>query len=178
MGSAAGRPGRPWEFWHRPRLSSRSATAPGGFTLPSGRSRAPRRGGERLGRFPIWRRRRIRSGRRCGWPSQRQHPKCRHREGLGGRGGSLHLGRGHRRVQRRIGLPVGNQRPHHGDRRFQRHRPCAHVGPVQAMVHSGKIHYFIAGGAGATSGSNAGAITSWVENHFTATTVGGTTSTT
>ena len=43
----------------------------------------------------------------------------------------------------------------------------------------GKIHYFIAGGVfggpGGGSSSTSSAIASWVESHFTSTTVGGVT---
>ena len=45
-------------------------------------------------------------------------------------------------------------------------------------VAEGKIHYFIAGGGGGTGGggsSSSSAITSWVESHFSSTTVGGST---
>ncbi|MCU1491949.1 MAG: glycosyl transferase [Acidimicrobiaceae bacterium] len=57
--------------------------------------------------------------------------------------------------------------------------PAPSLAQFEADVAAGKIHYFIAdGGAGAGGGgtsSVAGAITSWVEAHYTATTVGGVT---
>ncbi len=50
----------------------------------------------------------------------------------------------------------------------------------QAWVQQGLIHYFVAGGqgggpSGGQDGGAAGEITSWVESHYTATTVGGVT---
>ena len=60
--------------------------------------------------------------------------------------GSLHLGRGHRRLQQRRRLPARHRRAGHGDRRLQRHRPHARRSPSSSVVADGKIHYFIAGG--------------------------------
>ena len=47
----------------------------------------------------------------------------------------------------------------------------------QAWVSEGRIHYFIAGGATGPGGGSGTAteISSWVESHYTATTIGGTT---
>jgi len=48
----------------------------------------------------------------------------------------------------------------------------------EKYVSEGKIRYFIAGGGGGGMGggsSSGSAITSWVESHFTSTTVGGST---
>ncbi len=46
--------------------------------------------------------------------------------------------------------------------------PAPTLAQFKAFVKAGKIHYFISGGTGASSASDAGAITSWVESHFTA----------
>ena len=58
--------------------------------------------------------------------------------------------------------------------------PAPSLSQFEADVRAGKIHYFIAGGAGgfgaaSTSASTADQITSWVENHFHARTVDGVT---
>jgi 4-amino-4-deoxy-L-arabinose transferase-like glycosyltransferase len=66
--------------------------------------------------------------------------------------------------------------------------PAPTLAQFQQLVSQGKIHYFIAGGGFGAAGGAAGggvassststtsrAITTWVEQHFTATTVGGTT---
>ncbi len=53
--------------------------------------------------------------------------------------------------------------------------PAPTLAQFTAWVAAGRIHYFIAGGTGAGSSDDASAITTWVEDHFTATTVGGTT---
>ena len=66
--------------------------------------------------------------------------------------------------------------------------PSPTLAQFEKYVSAGKIHYYIAGGAGAGAargvggGGSAGggsddasAITSWVESHFTAETVGGVT---
>ena len=53
--------------------------------------------------------------------------------------------------------------------------PAPTLAQFRAWVAAGRIHYFIAGGTGAGSSDDASAITTWVEDHFTATTVGGTT---
>jgi hypothetical protein len=67
--------------------------------------------------------------------------------------------------------------------------PAPALTEFQQMVTSHEVHYFVAGaggfaagglgGAGATArdgaGSDAAQITSWVESHFTAKSVGGTT---
>ncbi len=60
--------------------------------------------------------------------------------------------------------------------------PAPSLAQFEKYVAEGKIHYFIAGGGlglggGGAGGSNdvAAQITSWVESHFTSTTVGGTT---
>jgi hypothetical protein len=47
----------------------------------------------------------------------------------------------------------------------------------EAYVSKGDIHYFIAsgGGGGASGGGSDSEITSWVEAHFTSTTIGGVT---
>jgi 4-amino-4-deoxy-L-arabinose transferase-like glycosyltransferase len=54
--------------------------------------------------------------------------------------------------------------------------PAPTLAQFQAYVAAGKIHYFLAGGRGGFgSSSSSSAITSWVESHFTARTVGGVT---
>ncbi len=56
--------------------------------------------------------------------------------------------------------------------------PAPTLAQFERYVASKKIHYFIAGGGGpgnGTSGSTAGQITQWVENHFTAQTLDGVT---
>ncbi len=57
--------------------------------------------------------------------------------------------------------------------------PSITLAQFEKLVAAGEIHYFIGGGnsgggPGGGSSSNS-AITSWVESHYTATTVGGTT---
>jgi 4-amino-4-deoxy-L-arabinose transferase-like glycosyltransferase len=53
--------------------------------------------------------------------------------------------------------------------------PAPSLAQFQAYVQQGKIHYFIASGGrgGPASSSSATEITSWVEAHFSAQTVGG-----
>jgi 4-amino-4-deoxy-L-arabinose transferase-like glycosyltransferase len=59
--------------------------------------------------------------------------------------------------------------------------PAPTLAQFERWVSDKKIHYFIAGGAGGggafggSSASSSSAITTWVEQHFTATTVGGVT---
>jgi 4-amino-4-deoxy-L-arabinose transferase-like glycosyltransferase len=57
--------------------------------------------------------------------------------------------------------------------------PAPTLAQFEKYVAEGKIHYFIsgggAGGLGQGTGDVAATITSWVESHFTAQTVGGTT---
>jgi 4-amino-4-deoxy-L-arabinose transferase-like glycosyltransferase len=58
--------------------------------------------------------------------------------------------------------------------------PSPTLAQFEQYVAQGKIHYFISSGGGFGGGQGSGSddaskITSWVENHFTATTVGGTT---
>jgi 4-amino-4-deoxy-L-arabinose transferase-like glycosyltransferase len=58
--------------------------------------------------------------------------------------------------------------------------PTPTLAQFEKYVADGKIHYFISGGGaggfgGGGSGDDATQITSWVESHFTAKTVGGTT---
>ncbi len=50
--------------------------------------------------------------------------------------------------------------------------PAPTLAQFQAMVSRGEIHYFIASGLGG-GGGDASRITSWVEEHFSATTIGG-----
>ncbi len=56
--------------------------------------------------------------------------------------------------------------------------PAPTLAEFEKLVAAGKIHYFIGGGvgggpAGAGGSSAASDITTWVESHFSATTVGG-----
>ena len=57
--------------------------------------------------------------------------------------------------------------------------PAPSLAQFEQYVSEGKIHYFIGGGgAGGQSqggSSDSSAITQWVESHFTAATIGGTT---
>ena len=57
--------------------------------------------------------------------------------------------------------------------------PSPTLAQFERLVAEGKIHYFIAGGVfggpGGGSSSTSSAIASWVESHFTSTTVGGVT---
>jgi hypothetical protein len=64
--------------------------------------------------------------------------------------------------------------------------PAPTLAQFESDVREGKIHYFIsggvglgggggAGGGGASTSGDASAITQWVESHFTAKAVGGTT---
>jgi len=58
--------------------------------------------------------------------------------------------------------------------------PTPSPAAFQALVKAGKVHYFLAGGSGRFGGPGGGsaassAITSWVEQTFTATTIGGVT---
>jgi hypothetical protein len=62
--------------------------------------------------------------------------------------------------------------------------PYPTLSQFEKLVHEGKIHYFIAsgaggagpaGGPGAGGGSTSSAIESWVTSHFSSTTVGGVT---
>jgi hypothetical protein len=52
--------------------------------------------------------------------------------------------------------------------------PAPTLAEFEQLVAAGKIHYFIAGGGGGPGGGD-NAITSWVEAHFSSTTVGGVT---
>ena len=90
---------------------------------------------------------------------------------VGGRGG---------RVQRSRRLPVGGRRAGYGHRRFQRDGPGAHPGPVREIRKGKEDPLFHRLGFGFRGPSGAGSddaslITSWVESHFTATTIGGVT---
>ena len=56
--------------------------------------------------------------------------------------------------------------------------PSPALAQFQAYVAAGKIHYFIGGGGfgGQQGGSDSsGGISSWVQSHYTAVTIGGTT---
>ncbi len=61
--------------------------------------------------------------------------------------------------------------------------PAPSLAQFEKYVSEGKIHYYIAsgggfgggGGPGRSTSDDASAITSWVESHFTAETVGGVT---
>jgi 4-amino-4-deoxy-L-arabinose transferase-like glycosyltransferase len=55
--------------------------------------------------------------------------------------------------------------------------PAPTLAQFQQLVSQGRIHYFIAGGGfgGGASSSTSTAITTWVEQHFAARAVGGTT---
>ncbi len=58
--------------------------------------------------------------------------------------------------------------------------PTPTLAQFEQLVSQGKIHYFIGGGGmgrgpGAGTSTSSSAITSWVEQHFAATTIGGTT---
>jgi hypothetical protein len=57
--------------------------------------------------------------------------------------------------------------------------PWPTLAVFEKLVSEGRIHYFIAAGAGGVPGvggsSDSSAITTWVESHFSTTTAGGTT---
>ena len=58
--------------------------------------------------------------------------------------------------------------------------PAPSLAQFERYVAEGKIHYFVAGGGAGGGGGQGGssssnAITAWVEAHYTATTIGGTT---
>jgi len=53
--------------------------------------------------------------------------------------------------------------------------PAPTLAQFQALVAQGKVHYFIGSGGGMASGSTSNAISSWVSQHFTSTTVDGVT---
>ena len=59
--------------------------------------------------------------------------------------------------------------------------PSPTLAQFESLVGQGKIHYFIAGGGfgggagGGRTSSSTSQITSWVESHFTAQTIGGVT---
>jgi hypothetical protein len=59
--------------------------------------------------------------------------------------------------------------------------PTPTLAQFEKDVAQGEIHYFIAGGGGrgvgglGGGGNDASQVTSWVESHFTATTIGGVT---
>ena len=53
--------------------------------------------------------------------------------------------------------------------------PAPTLAQFQAVVAQGKVHYFIGSGGGMTSGSTSNAISSWVSQHFSSTTVDGVT---
>ena len=137
----------------------------GGF--PGGRAAGT------AGGFPGWGRpRRV---------AQLQRPQ-RHPDSLpGAKRHPVPLDPGHRRSQRGRRVPAGHQPGRHGHRRFQRQRPHSHPGPVPEV--GGRRHRPLLhrrwprggpGGGPGTSGA-AAAITSWVEAHFSSSTVGGVT---
>jgi 4-amino-4-deoxy-L-arabinose transferase-like glycosyltransferase len=78
------------------------------------------------------------------------------------------------------GYQLGSDEPVMAIGGFNGTDPSPTLAEFEALVTAGRIHYFIAsgGGLGPGQGSGSGAaseITSWVERHFTARTVGGTT---
>jgi 4-amino-4-deoxy-L-arabinose transferase-like glycosyltransferase len=89
------------------------------------------------------------------------------------------------------GYQLGSREPVMAIGGFNGTDPAPTLSQFEKYVSEGKIHYFIAsggggfggggfggggfGGAGAGTADDASQITSWVESHFTAETVGGTT---
>ena len=123
-----------------------SPLAPAPAPAP-GRARAPCRA--------VRRRRRVPSrGRGWRWwcgVLELQPVQPRTDQGAAGRRQPLHLGRGHGELEQRGRLPAGERRTGHGDRRLQRHRPCAHAGPVRAVRLGGQdplLHRQRGGGFG------------------------------
>nr|WP_239155611.1 glycosyltransferase family 39 protein [Amycolatopsis sp. FDAARGOS 1241] len=75
------------------------------------------------------------------------------------------------------GLALGSGKPVMAIGGFSGSDPAPTLAQFQQYVSAGEIHYFVAGGRGgfAELRGTAGQITTWVEQHFPATTVGGTT---
>ena len=163
----------------------RSAAASPAAASPAAASPAPEPAGSPVRQPPPS----APAGRRAclrRWGRTRRDPGCQPIERCVGQAPAverraLHLGRrdGERQLGRR--LPAVDRRAGDGHRRVQRDRPGADAGPVREYVADGKIHYFIAGGRGGGPGGAGGSsddasqITTWVESHYTAETVGGVT---
>jgi hypothetical protein len=80
--------------------------------------------------------------------------------------------------QNAAGLQLGAQLPVMAIGGFNGSDPSPTLAEFQAYVQDGRIHYFLAGGGfgGQNGGSNAAAqISTWVQQNFTAVTIGGTT---
>jgi 4-amino-4-deoxy-L-arabinose transferase-like glycosyltransferase len=80
--------------------------------------------------------------------------------------------------QNAAGLQLGTQLPVMAIGGFNGSDPSPTLAEFQAYVQAGKIHYFLAGGGfgGQNGGSNAAAqISAWVQQNFSAVTIGGTT---
>ena len=77
------------------------------------------------------------------------------------------------------GLQLGSGKPVIAIGGFNGTDPAPTLAQFEAWVSAGKIHYFVGGGGtgggGTTTSDAATAITSWVEQNYTATTIGGTT---
>ena len=92
------------------------------------------------------------------------------------------MGSRNRELELRSRLSTCERRTGDGDRRVQRHRSLAHAAQFQKYVSEHKIHYYITSGGGFGGGPGGGGtasttsqITSWVQNNFSATTIGGAT---
>ena len=81
--------------------------------------------------------------------------------------------------QNAAGLQLGTQLPVMAIGGFNGSDPSPTLAQFQAYVQAGKIHYFLGGGGfggGQSGGSNASSqISSWVQQNFTAVTIGGST---
>ena len=122
------------------------------------------------------------TGGPAGGFSQRDDAVGRARDRVAGERERLHVGRGDGELELRGRLPARDRRSGHGDRWLQRHRPVADARAVRAvrerrqdpLLHRGG---FGGGGAGAAAADprRPSQITTWVQSHFTAQTIGGTT---
>ncbi len=81
--------------------------------------------------------------------------------------------------QNAAGLQLGTQLPVMAIGGFNGSDPSPTLAQFQAYVQAGKIHYFVGGGGfggGQSGGSNVSSqISSWVQQNFTAVTIGGST---
>ena len=173
-----GFPGR-WTRWRIPRrrrIPDRRALVRHRWRDPSRRRVRPRR--------RRWRRR---------WRRvlELQPVQRRARQGPASRCRQVHLGGGHGELEQRGRLPAGERRARHGHRRLQRHRPRADAGPVREgrlggqdpLLHRQRwrlrwwrrLRWWLRWRCRQRSSDDASQITSWVESHFTAETVGGVT---
>ena len=156
-----------------PAASRRAAASPGG-AAPSFGGGSRRRGpSPRLRRRWRW------------WVPELEPVQPRAQQAAPDERQPLHMGRRHGELEQRRRLPTRERRARDGHRRVQRDRPRPDARPVREVRVGGQdplLHRRLGrlrrrlrgwpGGAGGTS-NDASQITSWVESHFTAETVGG-----